>query len=64
PAGSVDALAAGMKRALSASRDELVQMGRAGADAVAGEYNLPTEVAKLALLFTRSGRRCDKISQC
>lgn len=64
PAGSIEALAGGMKRALSASPDELARMGRAGAGAVASDYNLPTEVAKLACLFTGSCRERDVASQC
>jgi glycosyltransferase involved in cell wall biosynthesis len=54
PAGSVESLAAGMRRALAASPDELATMGRAGAAAVARDHNLAAEVAKLAAIFTES----------
>lgn len=57
PAGSVDALAEGMKRALSAGPDELSRMGRAGAQAVQQGHNLAAEVAKLALLFKTAATR-------
>jgi glycosyltransferase involved in cell wall biosynthesis len=63
PAGSVAALAEGMKRALSASPDELSRMGQAGAEAVQQGHNLATEVAKLALLFTRPGSAPTKTPQ-
>ena len=52
PAGSAERLAEGMRRALSASTEELARMGLAGADAVSDAHNVSTEVAKLALLFS------------
>lgn len=63
PAGSAEALAEGMKRALSTPSDELSRMGRAGAQAVQEGHNLATEVAKLALLFTSQSNASKKPPQ-
>jgi colanic acid/amylovoran biosynthesis glycosyltransferase len=64
PAGSVEALAEGMKRALSATPDELARMGRNGAESVARDHNLATEVTKLASLFINSCCERHGSSQC
>lgn len=54
PAGSAEALAEGMLRALRADPGQLAAMGRAGIEAVSREHNAATEAAKLAQLFQSS----------
>ncbi|HWE94457.1 MAG TPA: glycosyltransferase family 4 protein, partial [Tepidisphaeraceae bacterium] len=50
PAGSAEALAEGMLRALSAGAEQLAAMGRAGMEAVSRDHNAAIEAAKLAQL--------------
>jgi glycosyltransferase involved in cell wall biosynthesis len=54
PAGSIAPLVDAMRAILTASPDVLAEMGRAGAEKVAGQHNLGQEVAKLSALFQRS----------
>jgi glycosyltransferase involved in cell wall biosynthesis len=51
PAGSVDALAAALVRALETPAEQLAQMGRAGAARVRAAHNAGLEASKLAALF-------------
>ena len=54
PAGSVPALSAALRAALSAPVDRLAAMGEAGAKAAAAMHDVNTEAAKLAALFQRN----------
>jgi glycosyltransferase involved in cell wall biosynthesis len=51
PAGSAEALAEGMRRALGAGTDQLAAMGRSGIEAVSREHNASIEAGKLAEAF-------------
>ncbi len=53
PAGSADDLAAALREALSAPRERLEAMGKAGAARVAQRHDVRQEAAKLAALFRR-----------
>jgi colanic acid/amylovoran biosynthesis glycosyltransferase len=54
PAGSVDALATALKTVLATPIEELLAMGRAGADRIAAEFHDTTEVRRLAQLFNEA----------
>jgi glycosyltransferase involved in cell wall biosynthesis len=51
PAGSAEAVAQAMREALQSPVDRLTEMGRAGAERVAEQYNLSIEAGKLSNLF-------------
>jgi glycosyltransferase involved in cell wall biosynthesis len=51
PAGSVDALADGLRQVLESPPDQLARMGEAGAKRVAALHDVTREAAKLAALF-------------
>jgi glycosyltransferase involved in cell wall biosynthesis len=51
PAGAVDDLVVALRQVLNASVEQLEQMGQNGAEAVAREHNIHTEVKKLRALF-------------
>lgn len=52
PAGSAEALADAMLRALSLNSEELASLGRLGIEAVARHHDAATEATKLAQLFS------------
>ncbi len=51
PAGSVDALADGLRQVLEIAPDQLARLGEAGAKRVAAQHDATREAAKLAALF-------------
>ncbi len=55
PPGSVEELTTAMRQALHLPKEQLQQMGQAGAAAVAQLHNLNVEAAKLAALFLEEG---------
>ena len=57
PAGSVPALAEGMRKVLNTPPGDLEKMGKAGASAIRWEHNASLEAAKLARLLTASASR-------
>jgi glycosyltransferase involved in cell wall biosynthesis len=57
PAGSVPALVAAMREAVTAPVEQLEQMGRAGAALVAERHDAKKEAAKLAALIEVSASR-------
>ena len=63
PAGSVETLAAAMRAALFAPREQLVQMAKVGAKRVAQEHDVAREASKLAELFRRQieGRVAERV---
>jgi len=63
PAGSVETLAAAMRAALLAPREQLVQMAKVGAKRVAQEHDVAREASKLAELFRRQieGRVAERV---
>lgn len=56
PAGSLEALTAGMRRALDAAPQELTAMGLAGRARVARDHDAATEAARLLALVRSVGR--------
>jgi glycosyltransferase involved in cell wall biosynthesis len=56
PAGSAEALAHAMRTVLDLTPQQLGNMGRAGAEAVAARHNAATEAGKLANLFELCGQ--------
>jgi glycosyltransferase involved in cell wall biosynthesis len=54
PAGDVDELVAAVAQLLDAPLEQLEQMGRAGAERVARDHNIHTEVGKLLALIDRT----------
>lgn len=57
PAGAVGPLANAMRQALTAPRETIEAMGRAGARRVAEHHDVRAEARKLVDLFTRAGRQ-------
>jgi colanic acid/amylovoran biosynthesis glycosyltransferase len=51
PAGSIEDLVTALQQVLTASPEQLEQMGQAGAEAVAQQHNVNIEAQKLAQLF-------------
>jgi colanic acid/amylovoran biosynthesis glycosyltransferase len=54
PPGSIEALTTAMRNALTCSVETLEQMGKAGAQRVAQQWDATKEASKLAILFQRA----------